>query len=270
MPDQDWGSADGTARGAASGRTTGGDRERVTGADAPNVVPFPRDWYGSVDDLVPIDLEPPQAGPNAAAAFWDGDAGIAEGAGIVEEDAEPSDRRLGHGDAGVTVGSDRIRSMPRSQHQDAHPRRRGVWKPALAALLAVILGGVAAVLITQGGRPHAAGVAGRQRQPDTVKMRTETVTTPVTVTATAPTRPRRHRHRVKSASPLPRKSIVVRSATSPSPSTSSSPSVADSSRSPAADLPKSKTGAKSESIGVSKSASSATGCAQSPDSGCLP
>ena len=48
----------------------------VAGATGPNVVPFPRSWYGAVDELVPISADPPRrnSGEADATAFWGGDS----------------------------------------------------------------------------------------------------------------------------------------------------------------------------------------------------
>ena len=93
MTDQGWGSADGSARGTATGAKGGSDD--VRDADARKVVPFPREWYGSPDELVPIDLGPPEAdaadaagsAATEAAAFWEGDVGT------ERELADPADAR---------------------------------------------------------------------------------------------------------------------------------------------------------------------------------
>ncbi len=96
MTDQGWGNADGSARGTATGNRGGSEDGRDGGVDTRKVVPFPREWYGSPDELVPIDLGPPEVDATdaaetdatEAAAFWEG------GAGGDHELTEPPDARL--------------------------------------------------------------------------------------------------------------------------------------------------------------------------------
>ena len=55
----------------------------VAGEAGTNVVPFPRSWYGSVDELVPITTDPPRRRrPSVdASAFWGGEAAPVSAAG---------------------------------------------------------------------------------------------------------------------------------------------------------------------------------------------
>src|SRR5579863_4448048 len=90
-----------------SGATDPAEEGGAADTRAANVVPFPRAWYGSVEELVPIDLAPPRSAQRSdtvadASAFWGGDttqASVAQDA--IEEDltseqsalAEETERR---------------------------------------------------------------------------------------------------------------------------------------------------------------------------------
>ena len=82
MTDRGRGDADGSARGTVTGGKGRSDRERDADADARKVVPFPREWYGSPDELMPIDL-----------GRTEGDATDAAGSDAVEA-ANSATRRL--------------------------------------------------------------------------------------------------------------------------------------------------------------------------------
>jgi hypothetical protein len=262
MADHEWGSADAPASGAAKGSAGGADGGRLAGADAPNVVPFPRDWFGSVDELVPIELDPPEAGPNAAAAFWDGDAGVGEDA------AEASGRREQPGTPAAAAGSDQTQWARRSR-PPTRPRRSVGWKLVVVALLALVLGGAAALLLTGNGASRGADDAGHQRQRFALNVRTETVTAPVTVTATMPVRSHGHRRRRNSAT-TPRITVATRRATAQSQLSSSASTAGAGSEGPVVATSQSKDGGSSESMRDRKSGRASAGCAESPDSGCLP
>src|ERR1700761_7024315 len=77
MPDQDWGTADGTAGSAGNGSARGAARGRTADADPAHIVPFPGDWFGAVAKFWPTTLDLPENGLDAT-AFWDGDAGATE------------------------------------------------------------------------------------------------------------------------------------------------------------------------------------------------
>ena len=151
MTDRGRGDADGSARGTVTGGKGRSDRERDADADARKVVPFPREWYGSPDDLLPIDLGRPEgdatdaAGSDAteAAAFWEG------GAGTNHEVADPTDARLR--DPATSRSADQNEPIRTSDGPSAPkpPSRRSPRRPlAVVALLAVVLAGGAAVLVS--------------------------------------------------------------------------------------------------------------------------
>lgn len=141
----------------------------VDGAGA-NVVPFPRSWYGSVDELVPIDPGPPpdtdrSSSSTDATAFWGGDA------------TQPSGR-----------DSDEVAPESPSVTPNQTRRRRALQAGfALALLVAVTvivaLGGENAP--TKGNKAAAAkapALTVTQTVPRTTTV-VQTVTTPKTNTA---------------------------------------------------------------------------------------
>lgn len=250
MTDQDW-EVDGAAGGAAgadgarpgggarltdetparaAARATGEARTAVTSESA-NVVPFPGNWFGSVDELVPVHPEPwpsvaevaraPVQPPAASAAdamdFWEGDAAALEEVSTATDPqssiallrspgaAHRNDRRAG---ATVTIDPDSADGVDARSSGSRVPAKRSLWTRVVAVLMvtsaagAVLLvthaltgglGSRAARNETGGGAPGRGGAATGQHQPRIV---TQTVTTPVTVTTTL--RTRRHRHRASS------------------------------------------------------------------------
>ena len=256
MTDQGWGSAEGGTD------DVDGSADRIP---APNVVPFPGDWIGSLDDLVPIETgrpepESPRAG---AAGFWEGDASAGHEAVAAPgprssvrgdlEDRRPGQtrpHRAGPGDPSSDVrrpvrGQRRAAPVPETFRQGRRPR----WLLVAALVLATLLGG-AAFLLQPGvstDRGSDAARAGRHQQ----VVRTETLTTPVTVTTTVPV-PRQHgRSGARGHRPKPNAGARSPAIVASSPPTTYKPVV--SARSP---------GRTSEA--------GPAGCAESPDSGCLP
>jgi hypothetical protein len=286
MADQDRGNADGTAGGPAGGSMAGGEGGHVAGADAPNVVPFPRDWFGSVDDLVPIDLEP-QSG-SSAAAFWEGDAAVADDVAATRRQAEAGTGTSNgfdtggafdagsRGTSGTASATSTVRGgRARGSRQPIGSRRGVAWKiVAVAILLAAVFGGAAFVLNRNDApRRHAAAVQGQKHA---AKPLTETVTAPVTVTATVPARTDVRKQRPKSPKRLhktrPRTTIVDRT-TAPIRPTPPSSDVVSTSEPPAGSSSKNQDSGSAQGAASTPSASSQSsggGCAQSPDSGCLP
>ncbi len=266
MTDQGRGNADGSARGTVTGGKGRSDHERDADAEARKVVPFPREWYGSPDELVPIDLGPPEAdaadvaGSDAtqATAFWEG------GAGTDHELADPPNARLR--DPATSRSAARTEPARASDRPSpAKPRsRRSSRRPlAVVALLAVVLAGGAAVLVSGLGMQNGTDPGARARRQDASRAVTKNVTTPVTVTAKVPdhgARGKRTSTRTHAGRPSGGKAqsgtTAVRQPAATQPA-SEQDSVPSSETSPPA-----KTGGSSHSSG--------TGCAQSPDSGCLP
>jgi hypothetical protein len=267
MTDQGWGSADGSARGTATGGKSGSDDGRDADEDARKVVPFPREWYGSPDELVPIDLGPPGADltdatnsdATEAAAFWEG------GAGTDHELADPPDTRQ-HDPA---TSSAAIQAEPPGTSDRPTPpkpptRRFSIRPLVVAALFAVVLAGAATVLVSGLGTRRQIDASARARRQDEARAVTKTVTTPVTVTTKVPARVARGKrpstgtHVGRPASDRTQSATArVQQPAATTPPASGQDSVPSSDTSPPV-----KTGSGSHSAG--------TGCAQSPDSGCLP
>lgn len=176
----------------------------VAGATGANVVPFPRSWYGSPDELVPIDLEPPvtsgrQASVADATAFWGGDAtgpraeagGISaapatddgasfEASGPMDGPAAPPDAR------GAGAALSRPRSRPRRGWAGLADRRRLRSSPLAVSLIALVAGLAAAIALTSGAPAgHRSSLGADHRRMLTV---TQTVPQTTTVVQTVTTR----------------------------------------------------------------------------------
>jgi hypothetical protein len=263
MKDQGGGIADGSARGAGTGGKGRSDHERDADADARKVVPFPREWYGSPDELVPIDLGPPEtdtadtAGADAtqAAAFWEG------GAGTEHELAYPSNARFDPATSSSAVQTEPARSGDRPTPHKPSSQRSSRGRLAVVALLALVLAGGTAVLVSGLGARNGIHLGAHTRQQDASRAVIKTVTTPVTVKAKLPAngaRGRRASTRTHASRPSGDRAHSGTTAVQPPATqpTSEQDSV------PSQTSPPVKIGGSSLSAG--------TGCAQSPDSGCLP
>lgn len=130
----------------------------VAGASGRNVVPFPRTWYGAVDELVPIRSDDPPRGsvPGVdALAFWGGEPGGAPADTATEPEAEPvtpdsaqpqprpepepapDERVAGLARASLRVGTETDRARPRAPYVaglTGAERGRSRRAPALLAL----------------------------------------------------------------------------------------------------------------------------------------
>ncbi len=277
MADQGWGDADDPAGGAA-------DAGKKADADAQaNVVQFPRDWIGPLDELVPIDLGPdPTAASGAgdAGGFWDGD--ISGERSVPEPDWDDGPR--------ARAGS-RASARP-NPPPAARGRRRGL---ALSGGGLLLMAAVAVVLVATGGLGRIGG--GATRRDRQVRTLTETVTAPATERTTADVSAgRRVRSGALSAAATEHAAAAARrrqatdnagteahhrshatgaegapEPTGATPEVGAGPSAsATTGQNPGAGV---TTGdAVSTSGGGQSSNSSTTGsaCAQSPDSGCLP
>jgi hypothetical protein len=265
MTDQGWGGADGSARGTATGGKGGSDD--VRDADARKVVPFPREWYGSPDELVPIDLGPPEAdaadaagsAATEAAAFWEGDVGT------ERELADPADaRRRDPATSRSAVQAEPTRTRDRPSPPEPPSRRSSRRRLAVAALLAVVLASVAAMLVSGLGAEHATDPGARTQRQDASRAVTKTVTTPVTVTTKVPARGTRGNR-------LSTRAHAGRQAGDSGQSGTAAvqePAAATQPASGQASVPSSETSPPATTGGSTQRAG--TGCAQSPDSGCLP
>lgn len=228
MTDQDW-EVDGAGGGSAGADSGAGaarpDRDGAGGTPA-NIVPFPGNWFGSVDELVPMRLEPrpsvvetapPDVEPAAASAadasdFWEGDADALEEVST----AEPQQSSIALlRSPGAAKRRDRAAratataSSGASGDRDGAARpstQRTVWARALA--IVALVSSVGGVLLATHALPGVlgSGIAHRPTQPahrgtvgrrHTPRVVVPTVTTSVTVTTIL--RARKHRHPVATA-----------------------------------------------------------------------
>jgi hypothetical protein len=299
MTDQDW-EVDGATGGsaAASGETgaspagdagsTGSSRSASDPSDPQNakVVPFPGNWFGSVDELIPIhpearapviELAPETFGPlngDVAAAdasdFWEGDADALEEVSIPAEPQSAIALLRSPGAAKRKPASDRTTaesaaSIGGQPVLATHRARRVVAVIAALALASV------AVLLATGvlsgradpgraeHRGHHAAAAGHHAAPAV----TQTITSAaVTVTTKVRARPRHH-HKVAQTG-------TARTTSGPT-AANGSASQSSAVNTPPSSSSKSTPASPSHTSATSTSSSSGSGCAaQSPDSGCRP
>lgn len=228
MTDQDW-EVDGAGGGSAGADSGAGaarpDRDGVGGRPA-NVVPFPGNWFGSIDELVPVHPEPrasvvevssPVGEPAAASAadasdFWEGDADALEEVSTAEEPqssiallrspgAAKRRERAARATATVSLGSSGDHDgAARSSAQRAVRARALAVVACASAVVGVLLATHAVAGVLGSGiahrptQPTHRGTVGRRHTPS---VTVPTVTTSVTVTTIL--RPRTHRHPVAKA-----------------------------------------------------------------------
>ncbi len=180
----------------------------IAGVSAPNVVPFPRAWYGSVDELVPID--PVRASDSSggdpladASAFWSGDTSTptliptppasssAEAAARKPATREWAEDELEFAGAG-RVGAYRRPGAPspRGRTIGAEQVRAGVAPRRVSAVLALVLvvliaGLTALVTLRGGGSARQTGKAATARQRSLIVTQTIPQTTTVVQTITS-------------------------------------------------------------------------------------
>jgi hypothetical protein len=152
----------------------------AAGAVGTNVVPFPRSWYGSVDDLVPISPgPPPDAGaPSSladASAFWGGDASQPGGHQEVRPDVVEDD-----------PGAGAVEQEWREGEPDGSAARGVLPTVAFAVALITLLGVTAVVALS--GRGVAGHGGGRAPARTPVLTVTRTVPQTTTVVQTITTR----------------------------------------------------------------------------------
>jgi hypothetical protein len=132
------------------------EQQHSGGAAATNVVPLPRPWYGSPDELVPIctalpqadrERDQPPAAPAHAEDFWGGDGAVLEPAG------GPAG-----GPAGTAEpeGSDRRVQTPLPAWA-APARRPRQLETVLLAVVALAAGAAAAIVLGPGLAPSRSG-----------------------------------------------------------------------------------------------------------------
>jgi hypothetical protein len=286
LPDHDW-EVDGRAGGSTG--TDGGAADRRSGREKPdaraaNVVPFPGNWFGSVDELVPIHSEadapqlttfakaaapPPESSAEPtpdASAFWDGEA-----APLQRVVAAPTDL------PSPLVDADMLPEPGAAQTGDAPQRRGRVRAPALAVLAAAAAGVLLVVHVIPVGpgsrtaRDHGLTAAASGRHDKQVA--TQTVTSPVT-TVTTTTAARTHHHGSRAGTDRTKPARTLGSASKPAHGTSSAHGSPAAQQPPATDLaPTHETSSSnSGSSQANRSAGHPGSCAGavSPDSGCLP
>jgi len=227
------------------------------------VLPFPRDWFGPIDDLVPVFPEPPASGPAAisAASFWDEDAGA------VHQAVESLDPRwVGDGeDEGLVALESDAEDPPDQEGVVESPervRRRRVFAIAGGVLCLVFVCAAVALVLLTGGLGHAHAPASAKpaashsthREPVPASTSQQTVTVVVhdkTVVS-------RHRHHARAVAAASHR-VDTTSHTS---SVAAEPvqSARSSAAAPAAPA--------AEAAGSGSSAGA--GCVPSPDSGCMP
>jgi hypothetical protein len=164
MADHGW-NADGAAGVVAAGNSNSDSSAGAAQTAAPNVVQFPGDWIGPLDELVPIGLDRAGQDHPRASSFWDGDATAVHEA--VESVGPVGSPGPGVGSAGPGVGTEgqRVGSAGpgAARHQEPPsvtgvrewpgPRRRGPSWPLLAGVaLAVLLSGLVVLWLSHGGR----------------------------------------------------------------------------------------------------------------------
>ncbi len=239
MTDHDSGAKDQAGEGGAVGST------------ATNVVPFPRTWYGSVEELVPINPEPPQSSVRSdpvadASAFWGGDtaeASVGHGAPAEHSAAPPSseearwewqdDLEFDHGpcpdgDERRHDGRGLPRGVPAETRQRTGEPRRRVRAVLALALIGLLVSVISVAALNGGGTgKHGRASATARRPALTVTQTIPQTTTVVQTVTTRSKRPARHRqeHREKPARvSATKRQITTTPASDYHPSTSQPPS----------------------------------------------
>lgn len=156
MADHGW-NADGAGGGKPAGNNGSDDGTGARHAANPNVVPFPRDWIGPLEELVPIHLDDPDDDGPDASSFWDGDStAVHEVVGAQPPRGGSWEPQLDAREARHESGTARGRSGTTSarRHRDpgsgvpqwqAPRRRRGRGSLIAGALILILV--VAAVLV---------------------------------------------------------------------------------------------------------------------------
>jgi hypothetical protein len=298
--------ADGATGGIATGNTGSADATGAERAAAPNVVPFPGDWIGPLDELVPIDLDLPEDDSSDASSFWDGDPTALHDA-IGSAALRVGSTRPRVGSTGARVGS----AAPGSAGRQPPPsiasapswpryKRRGrSWPLFAGVLLALVLAAVVVLVLSHGNRVHESG------QPKTVGSAPATVTSESLNHRAKPSKSKskagRVTHRAKSSTaratssadrtrpstgrtkPATRrtKPTKVRTATKPAAITKQvtvtvqapvtyTPPVQQTAAVTTAPAAVQHTAAAPPKPHVTSHATHTTSCVMSPDSGCLP
>ena len=199
-----------------SGAKDEAEERGAAGAAAANVVPFPRAWYGSADELVPIGTEPHAHRSDSladASAFWGGEStepgsdsdlrtelpGVAPSAAEPDvtdwSGAEPEPPRDSHSGARVSPNDVAARRVP-AGGGDTRSASGKRLRAALATILCGVVSGlVALVLLGHFTTPKREDGTAQVAKPSLTVTRTIPQTTTVVRTVTTSNRsPARHRH----------------------------------------------------------------------------
>ena len=302
MTGQDWDvdGATGGSAGTASGTEASQPGPGSSESQPANVVPFPGNWFGSVEDLVPVHPEPHSpvfVGPPAddppvvsaadASDFWEGDAATLQevsaptestssiallrspgapkrrSSAPVRGSSEPEGFAGPEGSAGLAGAAGPEGAEPESAPPNRHALTRGLVALACIALVGGVLLLAQVVPGQRGsGLTRRPGHRDAAARQQTTDVVTQTVTAPVTSTSTVRVRT----HRGQSAKRSTQKPSSTETSAASGGATGSSGRISglqissNTSSPPAA-----------PSHAPPSSGSSGTGCvAQSPDSGCRP
>lgn len=284
----------GAERTRVSPPSVGAEQSRVSSpsaGDGPGlakILPFRRDWFGPVDDLVPVLPEPAGGTVISAASFWDEDAGAVH---QVVEALDP--RWVGEGDhepltplvfdepnrdpypdsdRGWRADPDQDRGVARGRPE----RVRRVHPVAIlvGGLSLVIVCAAVALLLLEGGLRHPFTPRPAVNKPAvalTVRPRSATASVPAqtlrVILASRSLSQAERRHARKVAAERAARRKAAHRPTTTTTAVTSSPSAPVSH--PAPSTRPSAISAPSAPTSDAESAP-AGGCAQSPDSGCLP
>lgn len=305
------GGAGGTASGGGGPASPSAPSDRrsarmASDGGSAKVVPFPGNWFGAVEDLVPIHPEPVPAAPESvplraeparpvvevasppvessstsaadASDFWEGDAATLQqvpavadslsSIGLLRSPAAPSRKPSARSGAADPLASGQPEG--RAAAPSAGSRRRGVWRPAFVALLgAVVIGGavLAMNLVSDGATSGTVRHPGGTATVAEHRPPAATDTITSTVTVTTKAKPRRRRHHVNRVAGTKTTTVEVND-----PSAGAGDSADSSSGAPPTGTVSSGSTAPAPSSGTASGGSSGagSGCVQSPDSGCLP
>jgi hypothetical protein len=285
--DWDVDGATGGSAGTANGTGASQPGRESSESQPANVVPFPGNWFGSVEDLVPVHPEPHSpvfAAPPAedlpvvsaadASDFWEGDAATLQEVSAPTESTSSIELLRSPGASKRrSSASAQASSEPDAEPESAAgpqgaPAKRHLWRRGVLALACIALvGGV--LLLTQAvpgrrgsgltRRPGHSEAAARQQ---TTHVVTQTVTAPLTATSTVPVRT----HRGQSAKRSTQKPSSTATSAASGAATGSHGRIGGLETSSNTSSPPA-----APSHAATSSGSAATGCvAQSPDSGCRP
>ena len=190
------------------------------GGKGANVVPFPRSWYGSVDELIPIEPGPPpgavrESSLTDASAFWGGDATQSDEASKASLGVSEDDRGVDSFEPELSADESPISSYA-APRVERRPTGRGWSASTFVLALIVLLAGVAALAVLSiRGTTGQADPSKSAREPAlTVTQSIPQTTTVVQTVTTRKTRPVRSRPAVHHYRPPEQHSSSVTDAVS--------------------------------------------------------